>query len=300
MTSPIYLIVNASAGATHGPSAVDDVMAVLQAGDAAVELTVAKNGDEIVAAVKRAIAAKAAIVAVGGGDGTLSTVAGMLVGSNIALGILPFGTLNHFAKDNGIPLDLKEAAQVIVAGQTRRVDVGEVNDRVFINNASVGLYPRIVRRRVAQQERFGWGKWTAFTRAMLAVMYVYRLMKLHLRLDDEEIDSRLPFVFIGNNAYTTEGFHLGERARLDAGVLSVYFVRRCGRMRLMGMALRALIGMLHQARDFEMRLVRELVIDTHHATVEVARDGEVCALATPLRFGLRAKALCIVAPPKEG
>ena len=97
----------------------------------------------------------------GGGDGTVNTVASAVIDTDKTFGVLPLGTLNHFAKDLHIPLDLEAAARTIIAGHTTQVDVGEVNDEIFLNNSSLGLYPRLVQKRKKKQ-RLGSRKWAAF------------------------------------------------------------------------------------------------------------------------------------------
>ena len=104
------------------------------------------------------------LVVGGGGDGTIAAVAAALVGTDTPLGVLPMGTLNHFAKDLGIPLELEKAVQTLFTGKVAQVDVGEVNGRIFLNNSSLGFYPRIVQEREREQ-RQGHSKWVAFARA---------------------------------------------------------------------------------------------------------------------------------------
>src|SRR5271166_1000269 len=110
-------------------------------------IVVTRSGGELASLAARAARANSQAVVAGGGDGTVNAVAGALVATDTALGVLPMGTLNHFAKDLGIPLDLEAAARNVFIGDIAKVDVGEVNGRVFVNNSGIGLYPRIVRER---------------------------------------------------------------------------------------------------------------------------------------------------------
>ena len=165
---------------------------------------------------RRAAVDGCARVVAGGGDGTISTVAALLAGTDKALAVLPLGTLNHFAKDLGLPLELEAAARVAATGRVVRVDVGEVNGRVFINNSSIGLYPRLVRRRQQQQDRLGRGKWAAFLFAGLSVLRRYPFLDVRLEADGRTFSRRTPFVFVGNNDYLMDGLQIGARARLDA------------------------------------------------------------------------------------
>jgi diacylglycerol kinase family enzyme len=231
----------------------------------------------------------------GGGDGTLNTIANALAGTAKPFGVLPLGTHNHFAKDLGVPLDLDAAVERIAAGQPLRVDVGEVNGRVFINNSSLGLYPDIVRDRERQQKRLGRGKWPAFAWAALAVLRRYAFMRVRLTVDGTERVRRTPFVFIGNNEYRMEGFAIGERAGLQDGRLSLYVAQRPGRLRLLQLALRALFGRLRQARDFDTLLATEIVIESRHRRLHVATDGEVSLMTPPLRYRIRPASLTVMA-----
>ena len=103
--------------------------------------------------VRAAVRRGATVVAAGGGDGTVNAVASVLVGTETTLGVLPLGTLNHFAKDIGIPLEMEEALAVLRDGKVQHVDVGTVSDRIFINNSGLGLYPDMVFNRERRQNR---------------------------------------------------------------------------------------------------------------------------------------------------
>ena len=220
---------------------------------------------------------------------------GLLFRANKTLGILPFGTMNHFAKDLLIPLDLEHAVAMIVAGHESRVDVGEVNGRTFINNSSLGLYPSIVREREKQQ-RLGWGKWPAYVWAALAVLRRYPFLDIRLSVDGKELTSRTPFVFIGNNEYEMETLNVGGRACLDKGELSLYMTNRTGRLGLIRLALRALLGGLRQEKDFLALCTKEIWIETKHKRVRVALDGEVTVMEPPLHYRVRPGALRVLAP----
>jgi diacylglycerol kinase family enzyme len=214
----------------------------------------------------------------------------------VAYGVLPLGTLNHFAKDLGVPLNLDLAVANIASGGHVRVDVGEVNGRVFLNNSSLGLYPDIVRDREQQQSRLGRGKWLAFAWAALAALRRYPFLSVRLSVNGEEHARRTPFVFIGNNEYLMQGFNIGARARLNGGMLSLYVAQRPSRLGLVRLAWHALSGTLAQQRDFDVLLAPELAIDTRHKRMRVATDGEVTVMETPLTYRMRAGALIVIVP----
>ncbi len=252
----------------------------------------------MIGAARAALARGVQIVVAGGGDGTINAVASVMVDTKVAFGVLPLGTLNHFAKDLGIPLALEAAVRNVAEGRRASVDVGEVNERIFLNNSSLGLYPDMVRDREKQQSRLGRGKWLAALWASLAVLRRYPFLSVRVAVGDTALAQarRTPFVFIGNNAYTMEGFDIGARARLDAGTLSLYVAQHPGRLALLRFAVLALCGRLAQERDFDVLLAEKMDITTHRKRLRVATDGEVTVMATPLRYRTRPGALTVIVP----
>jgi len=289
------VIANTAAGSARD-EALERIVARLREAGAQPQLLRASNGEELERLARRALDAGAPLVAAAGGDGTMSAVAGALAGTSGALGVLPLGTFNHFARDLGIPLELDEAVATLLRGARRTIDVGEVNGRVFVNNSSIGLYPAIVRQREKQRRRLGRSKWHAMAWAMHAVLRSHPFLNLRLEVDGIEHHRRTPFVFVGNNVYRMEGFDIGARSRIDCGELSVYLAQRRGRAAFLALSARALVGRLHQGNDFESASVRELRIDSRHRRMLVALDGEVESMELPLEFRIRPAALHVVAP----
>ena len=271
-----------------------DTMRALGAPDR--HITLAHDTTALLAAVRRALADGCDRVVAGGGDGTVSAVAGQLVGTPVALGVLPLGTLNHFAKDLGLPLQAEAALQLLQDGPLRRIDVGEVNGAYFLNNASLGLYPRIVQQREEQQRRLGRGKWPAFAWAAWSTLKRWPFLDLRLKADGREWQRRTPFVFVGNNEYRMSGWRIGARERLDSGQLSVYLAHETGRLGLLRLALHALLGRLHQSRDFYALAVEDLRIQAPQALVRVATDGELRWMRPPLVCRIHPRALRVIAP----
>ena len=262
-----------------------------------VDLHRAQDGADVLRLAKEAAAGPSNVVVVGGGDGTIGSAASVLAESDKAMGVLPLGTFNHFAKDLAIPLDVEEAVRNVAQGRVVRVDVGEVNGKTFVNNSSLGLYPSIVRDRKEQQQRLGRGKWPAFFWATLHALHRHRsILDLTLSVDGQELRRRTPFVFVGNNVYEMEGFDIGKRERLDRGELSLYLAPGARPIDLVFMAIRALFGGLRGADDFETLRTTELRIDTRTGPVRVANDGEISMLETPLRYRVRPGALRVVVP----
>ena len=244
-----------------------------------------------------AVERKDGLLIVGGGDGTISAAAAALVGTDTKLGVLPLGTLNHFARDLGIPNDLDEAAKVIAAGKERRVDLGEMNGRIFVNNSAVGLYPLMVVDRDLQRKRLGRSKRLAMIVASVRTLARFGHRRLTLTINDEEtarIDT--PLLFVGNNDYRLEIGAAGTRESLEDGQLSVFVMRKKTRSGFIAASIRAF---LNRARPDDMvRIddVQRLRVASSKRQLAVSLDGEVVREDAPLDYRIRAKALRVIAP----
>lgn len=291
----IVCVLNGSANSDQAKAAYQAVADGFAARGVDARIHIAESGDDLMRHARSALAGGASVVVAGGGDGTLNAVASVLVDTGVAMGVLPMGTLNHFAKDMNIPLDMEKAIDTVLAGRTSRIDVGQVNDRIFLNNASLGLYPRIVRAREALQ-RTGWGKWLAFIRASLITLWRYVPLHVHLKAPvQSDAREKTPFVFIGNNEYLVDGPNLGQRKRLDAGRLWVYRSAQTTHFQLLGLLLGQLTG-APRGRQLTVFDTHELQADVAGSHIEVAFDGEVTRMATPLTFRIRPAALAVIVP----
>jgi diacylglycerol kinase family enzyme len=258
------------------------------------------NGQHDIAVIARDAASSGErIIVAAGGDGTISGVAAELVGTDKILGVLPIGTLNHFAKDLRIPLDLEAAVRTIGEENVAAVDVGEVNGRIFLNNSNLGLYPNIVSRREAQQQRLSRGKWPAFFWATVQALRRFPFLDLRVTFEGRQITRRTAFLFVGNNEYKIAGFNLGSRACVNAGKLGLYLTQRTGRLGLFRLAFHALFGRVDQAKDFDVFCVAEAHIETRKRRLLVALDGEVEWMDTPLDYRIRPGALRVLVPRVE-
>ena len=262
--------------------------------DAEVELV---SGSEC--AVRcRAVAERGdELLVVGGGDGTVSAAASALVGTETSLGILPLGTLNHFARDLGIPSDLDEAAKLIAAGKERRVDVGEMNERIFINNSAIGLYPLMVVDRDLQRMKLRRNKRLAMIIASLRTLVRFNHHRLTLTVNDERtgrIDT--PLLFVGNNEYRTDITAPGSRETLDGGKLCVFVMRKKTRRGLIAASVRALFNRIRPDDMVRLDDVQRLRVGSHRSQFAVSLDGEVVRAQPPLDYKIRKQALRVIAP----
>lgn len=296
----ILVLLNAAAGSA-GQSSPADLSARIQEGFAkhGVEATIkAVRGPELAATAKaaRRDSGLDAVVAAGG-DGTISAAAAALSGGDLPLGILPLGTLNHFAKDLGLPLDLESAIAVIAEGNVRRVDLGEVNGRIFVNNSSVGLYPFMVARRNVEQQRSGLSKATATLSAALRALLQAPWRTLGIAAAGSRKRVRTPCVFIGNNPYHVGLTAFGTRQSLDSGELCVHVVRRQTRVGILLLPLKVALGLADPVRDVETFSAVDVEITSRKRHMRVSLDGEITALQTPLRYRSLPGALGVLARP---
>jgi diacylglycerol kinase family enzyme len=262
---------------------IDARVEMIDGGDYEVRCrAIAKRGDEL--------------LVVGGGDGSISAAASALAGSKTALGILPLGTLNHFARDLGLPTDIGEAAQLIARKPLRRVDVAEMNDRIFINNSAIGLYPLMVIDRDEQRKRLGRSKRLAMIVASIRTLARFNHQRLILTVNEEKERVDTPLLFVGNNDYRIDLGAPGQRESLDDGELSVFVMRKKTRRGLIAASVRAL---LDRARDDDMEKiegVQRLRVASHRSMLAVSLDGEIVHAPPPLDYKIRQQALRVIAP----
>ena len=293
----ILVILNSRAGKPschYGESKTEEIAQAFQAVNVDAQI-VCPGVSGLTAFTKQAMISHFDAVVAAGGDGTISAVAAALVGTSTPLGILPLGTLNHLAKDLKIPFDLQEAARVIAEGKIHEIDVGEVNGRIFVNNSSIGLYPKAVRKRDQEIIRLGRGKWPAMLDASLRVFLRFPLITIRLETSEGSLTSTTPFLFVGNNKYGMKFLRIGDRPSLEGGELCAYLLKHTGRLAFLRILLMAILG-LRQDRDFAFILSREVQVQTRRRQITVSADGQLMTLVTPLHYRIRPKALRVFAP----
>lgn len=295
--SNILVLLNRGGGAIAADASLPDrVREALKSVGLDGEVELISGGD--CAERCRAIAQrKDPLLIVGGGDGTISAAASALVGTDTVLGILPLGTLNHFARDLGIPMDLDGAAQVIADGKHRSVDIGEMDERVFINNSAIGLYPLMVVDRDLQRKRFGRSKRAAMIVASLRILFRFNHRRLTLTVNDDRtgrVDT--PLLFVGNNDYRIDIGAPGKRESLDSGELCVLVMRKKTRRGLIAASIRALVGRSRPDDMVRLESVEKLLVSASGPQLIVSLDGEVARSNPPLEYRIRKQALRVIAP----
>jgi len=296
MKQPIVVLLNRGGGAVAAdPKIGDKVAAALK--DAGVNAEV-----ELVEGGKCAVRCKAIaergdeLLVVGGGDGTISAAASALAGTETLLGILPLGTLNHFARDLAIPAGLDEAAKLIGEGPERRIDLGQMNDRIFINNSAIGLYPLMVLDRDLQRKRLGRSKRLAMIVASVRTLARFGHQRLTLTVNDQKARVDTPLLFVGNNDYRVDLGAAGKRESIEGGRLSVFLMRKKTRAGFIAASLRALFNRARADDMVELQDVERLTVASRRSALVVSLDGEVVGVAPPLVYKVRKKALRVIAP----
>lgn len=296
MRSRVAVVFNSGAGGVKLEERRDAIERAFQAADLEAEFPVTSRGN-LDAAIHNAVS-NADVIVAAGGDGTVRSVAESVAKAGKTLAVIPLGTLNHFSKDLHIPQEIAAAVEVIRDGSVAEIDIGEVNGHYFVNNSSIGLYPRIVRKRI-QQERLGYGKWWSAVWAAWRLFVISPFLKTTLDLDGNLLHRKAPFIFVGNNDYEMDIYNIGRRLRLDQGKLSIYLLRRSGRVGLLLLILHTIVGRLRLLKDFEEFSAESLSISTRRKRLLVALDGEVRTIETPLEYRIHPRALRVMVPKAE-
>jgi diacylglycerol kinase family enzyme len=257
------------------------------------------RGDDLDDAARQAVAEDFDAIVAAGGDGTIMTVAGALMDSGHRFGVLPLGTFNYFARGLGIPEDPKAAAEVILAGGTRRVSLAEVNGQVFLNNISLGIYPAILRNREEVYARWGRRRVAAHWSAAKTFLRFQRPLFLTVLADGREIRVRTPLLFVARSAYQLESFGLAGAECVARNRFAVFAAPDTGRAGMFLKAWRLVRQKMQEGRDFDLVCADEVTIAARSMHLTVACDGEKMRIRTPLRLRVHKDALEVYAPPEE-
>ncbi|MEX0780550.1 MAG: diacylglycerol kinase family protein [Balneolales bacterium] len=252
------------------------------------------SGGDVKQKIERLINMGVDVLIVGGGDGTISTAASLLIDSEIVLAVLALGTKNHFAQDLGIPKDLGEAIKLLEEMNVHQIDVGDVNGHVFVNNATLGLYPKIVEERDSRRKKHGWRKWKAQIAAAFIVVWRFPKIRLSVEYNGDRIGYKSPFLFIGNNEYEGRLMFDSHRATLSGGYLWLCTGHASGVWSLLRMAWQLRLKGIEGIKNIETNLITDVKVYSMRRRETVAIDGENLKLETPLRFSIRKNILRVV------
>ena len=301
----LHVVINAGSGQHDAQQTQAVLEEVFQAAGHVTQFVRLGHPADLAAACERAAAQAAAgggvLVAVGG-DGTINMAAAAALGHGCALGVIPQGTFNYLARDHGIPLDAEAAARALVRARPQPVQVGLVNDHLFLVNASLGLYPQVLQDREAFKSRLGRRRWVALLAAVATVFRWHRRLRLEIELDGERTMLTTTTLFVGNNRLQVEQVGLEEEVaqRTGRGRLAGVVTRPVGAWTLLWLAVRGALGRLgdvDQVQTFSFHELRVRVLGARR--VKVATDGEVLLMAPPLRFAAAAQRLLLMVPGPE-
>ncbi|WP_295886092.1 diacylglycerol kinase family protein [uncultured Thiohalocapsa sp.] len=295
-TPDICIVLNHQAGADKDGSFQAELDAALDRHPGRFHLQRVDAGGDLRGLIRRAVAAGFSTIAAAGGDGTIGAVAQEIAGTQIVLGVIPLGTFNYVARGLGIPLPLADAVDTLATGSPRPLPVGEVNGRIFLNNASLGIYPAILAQREGVYQRFGRSRIAAHWSVVKTFLRLYRPLSVKVTVDGQAIRKRTPLVFIARSAFQMESFGLQGAEQVRKGRFAVFLAPDVGRLGLMAYALRLAWGDLRAGRDVEQVFGDHLLVETRGRHQVVACDGERERLATPLRFRVHHAALKVIAP----
>jgi diacylglycerol kinase family enzyme len=310
MTAPdAPLVVVFNVGAGHGRA--DEVRATLQAGCAeagrTLQLLEVQDPRRLGDIARRAVAQArqcGGIVVAAGGDGTINTVAQAALGSGCKFGVLPQGTFNYFSRTHGIPADTAAALQVLLAGRSQPVQVGLVGERVFLVNASLGLYPQLLEDREGWKRQFGRSRLVAFGAGLATLLRGHRSLRLRVESQGQERELRTPTLFVGNNALQLQQLGLPEAEAVDAGCLAAIALQPVGLLKMLGLLWRGAFGRLGDADELIHIATRQLTVRPSRrlgtlgsGRIKVATDGEVTWMRLPLSFRVAPQTLELLRPP---
>lgn len=291
----VFIIMNAGSGRGSETVPPEDVKRLFD-GAGEVGMTVMQPGDDPAAIARKALDGGHTMIVAAGGDGTICGVAGALAGKDARLGVLPLGTFNFFARSLGVPQDLEEAARVILDGSDLPVDIGEINGKVFINNASLGIYAAILDQRETVYSRWGRSRLAAYWSVLVAMLTVYRPLTMRITVDGEVRRARSPMAFVAVRAYQLDEYEIEGADAIRDGAFAILLAPDVGRFALIWKALRIAFRGVQKGRDFTLLTGRDVLIETRRSHRLVARDGEKERMAEPYRIRFLPHALTVRVP----
>lgn len=310
---PLFIVMNAGSGRNNATAAREILINQLREAGQPAEVFLCRRSGELDTQAAHAVeqaARQNGIVVAAGGDGTIRTVAQQVIAAGLPFGVLPKGTFNYFARDNGLPQDPLAAARALVAGARagteRRVQVGQLNDQIFLVNASMGLYPQLLEDREAYKKRYGRSRLVALWAGLLTLLR--RDTEVLLRFgystgqDEHGADViRASTLFVGNNALQLDQVGLAERQSEPEAQLTVLVLPVMNAVKRLTIALRGMLGNLAGAPNSAHFLCRQLTVEPlarrQRRKVKVAMDGESAWMHPPLVFRVAPRPLRLIVPP---
>lgn len=304
---PLFILQNAASGKHRVRDVHAALERVLGGARREYELTLVRHrrelGNAVRSVLRRAGERKGAVV-VAGGDGTINTVANAVLPTGLPFGVLPQGTFNYFGRSHGIPEDADAAVRLLLSAEPQPVQVGLVNDRVILVNASLGLYPKLLEERETAKREFGRSRVVAYLSGLFGLLRERHALQLQMETRGRRIVMETPTLFIGNNRLQMESLGMREADTIGAARMVALALRPVGRITLLKLALFGALGSLGSAREVlsfgtDALTVRHEGRDAH--PIKLAVDGEILRLKPPLRFEVSSQPLYLLKPlPADG
>ncbi|ARE42323.1 Transcription regulator (plasmid) [Rhodovulum sp. P5] len=291
------MIVNEKAGRTNAEQPRRDMLRERFASvGLSVDIHGPRAGQTLSDVARAALDDGADMLVAAGGDGTICAVAGVCHGADVPMGVIPQGTFNYFARGLGISQEVDGAIATLATGTLRDIRLGEVNGRVFLNNASIGLYPAILERRETIYRRWGRSRAAAYWSVIATLLWLKRALPLRLDIDGRQERLVTPLAFVANSAYQLDQFNLHGADHIRSGDFALFLSPNGAQVDLIRAAVGLAAGMARKDEEFLLRHGRDIVLSTGRSRVLVARDGEKEIMRDPLRFAFRDRPLRVVAP----
>jgi len=301
-SSPLYIVLNAASGSGDTDDAFQAIERVLTSAGRAHEILRVEDPAQLsqiaAQAVEKAKLADGIVVAAGG-DGTLNAVAQATLGSGCRFGVIPQGTFNYFGRTQGISSDAAEAARALLTARVVPVQVGLVNDRVFLVNASLGLYPQSLEDREQQKQRHGRSRIVAIWAALITIFSGYRPLRIKVEFEGRMLDVRTLTLFVGNNRLQLERVGLAESVKVEEGKLAAIMLRPVNSFMLLWFVVRGAMGKLGQTRGVQHFAFSKLTVapaSGRTRRLKVATDGETTWMNAPVEFKVAPEPLLLLTP----
>ena len=299
---PLFIVLNSASGHKDSDEERGVLAEVFNTAGRAFEFLQFDNPASITTVSARAVAlakANGGVVVAAGGDGTINAVAAAVLRSNCPFGVIPQGTFNYFGRANAIPQDARAAATALLGASISPVTVGEVNGRVFLVNASLGLYPQLLEDREAWKQQLGRSRLVAFASGLATIFQARGQLKLEIEMAGKTRALRTPTLFIGNNhlQLSQVGIHAAHADAVNHGELAGIVVRPMGTLALFGLLARGVIGRLGDAGNIDTFSFHHLKVALRgKRRVKVATDGEITWMTPPLVFQVADTPLLLMVP----
>lgn len=304
---PLAIVLNLKAGNDDSEERIALISRLLEDAGRPHQLFMPDDPTQLPDKIRQALAwaqqRKGALVAAGG-DGTINTVAHAAVPNGCPLGVLPQGTFNYFGRAHGIPADIEQAMQILLKARPRPIQVGLLNDRIFLVNASLGLYPKLLEDREEFKKHLGRSQFAAMVAAFWTILRSHHDWLIELESEGKAVTAHTRTLFVGNNQLQLEQIGIPEASEADRGKLVAVMVKPAGRLAMLALTLRGALGQLgdaDQVRHFAFtKLIVRPRIGSRVRHIQVATDGELLRLTTPLVFSVNPIPLQLLAPPDSG